>query len=71
MRLLLVGLAFVIFNLYISLRQNPSSALKKSFEPAKRYWLCLLRMSRMLAGAIESLWGIEKVLQIPPCLTFS
>jgi len=28
-RLLLVGLAFVLFNLYITVRQNLSSALKK------------------------------------------
>ena len=70
-RLLLVGLAFVIFNLYITLRQNLSSALKKSLEPAKRFWLSLLRMALMLARAIESLWGIEEVLQIQPCLTFS
>ena len=69
-RLLLVGLAFIIFNLYISLRQNPSSALKKSFEPAKRFWLSLLRMALMLARAIENLWGIEEVLQIQLCLMF-
>ena len=31
-RLLLVGLAFVLFNLYISLRQNLSSALKPSLQ---------------------------------------
>ena len=70
-RLLLVGLAFVIFNLSITLRQNLSSALKKSVEPAKRFWLSLLRLAHMLARAIESLWGIEEVLQVQPCFTLS
>jgi putative transposase len=70
-RLLLVGLAFVIFNLYITLRQSLSSALKQSLEPTKRFWLSLLRIALMLARAIESLWGIEQVLQIQPCGTLS
>jgi hypothetical protein len=64
-------LAFVIFNLYITLRQNLSSALKKSLQPAKRFWLSLLRIALMLRHAIESLWGIEDVLQIQPCSTLS
>jgi hypothetical protein len=70
-RLLLVGLAFALFNLYITLRQNLSSALKKPFESPRRFWLSLRRLALMLARAIERLWGIAEVLQLQPCVTFS
>jgi putative transposase len=70
-RLLLVGLAFVIFNLYITLRQNLSSALKQPLKSPKRFWLSLRRLALMLARAIEHLWGIEEVLQLHPCVTLS
>ncbi len=70
-RLLLVGLAFVLFNLYIALRQNLSSALKKLSEPPKRFWLSLRRLALMLGRAIERLWGTTDVLQHQPCLAFS
>jgi len=62
-RLLLVGLAFVLFNLYISLRQNLSSALKYPLAIPKRFWLSLRRVALLLAHAIERLWGITEVLQ--------
>jgi putative transposase len=70
-RLLLVGLAFVLFNLYIALRQNLSSALKQPLESPKRFWLSLRRLALMLGHAIERLWGIAEVLQLKPCVTFS
>jgi hypothetical protein len=70
-RLLLVGLAFVIFNLYITLRQNLSSALKQPLKSPKRFWLSLRRLALMLARAIERLWSIEDVLQLQPCVTLS
>ena len=70
-RLLLVGLAFVIFNLYITLRQSLSSALKQPLKSPKRFWLSLRRLALMLARAIERLWGIEEVLQLQPCVTLS
>jgi hypothetical protein len=70
-RLLLVGLAFVIFNLYITLRQSLSSALKQPLKSPKRFWLSLRRLALMLARAIEHLWGIEEVLQLHPCVTLS
>ena len=62
-RLLLVGLAFVLLNLYISLRQNLSSALKYPLKIHKRFWLSLRRVAFLLAHAIERLWGITEVLQ--------
>jgi len=70
-RLLLVGLAFVIFNLYITMRQSLSSALKQPLKSPKRFWLSLRRLALMLARAIERLWGIEEVLQLQPCVTLS
>lgn len=70
-RLLLVGLAFVLFNLYIALRQNLASALKKPFESPKRFWLSLHRLALLLGRAIERLWGITEVLQLQPCFALS
>jgi len=70
-RLLLVGLAFVVFNLYITLRQNLSSALKLPVKPPKRFWLSLRRLALMLARAIERLWGFANVLQFQPCFALS
>ncbi len=61
-RLLLVGLAFVLFNLYIALRQNLASALKTLMTVPKRFWLSLRRLAFLLGHAIESFWGIAKVI---------
>lgn len=70
-RLLLVGLAFVLFNLYISLRQNLSSALKHPLQLAKRFWLSLRRLALLLSRAIERLWGTTEVTQLQPCFPLS
>lgn len=70
-RLLLVGLAFVLFNLYIALRQNLSSALKQSLQLPERFWLSLRRLALLLSRAIERLWGITEVLQHQPCFALS
>jgi putative transposase len=70
-RLLLVGLAFVLFNLYITLRQSLASALKQPLESPTRFWLSLRRLALMLGRAIERLWGVADVLQHQPCLAFS
>ena len=70
-RLLLVGLAFVLFNLYITLRQSLSSALKQTVQSPKRFWLSLRRLAFMLGRAIEHLWGVTDVLQLQPCVTLS
>jgi len=70
-RLLLVGLAFVLFNLYIRLRQSLSSALKQPVESPRRFWLSLRRLALMLGRAIERLWGISDVLQFQPCVMLS
>ena len=70
-RLLLVGLAFVLFNLYISLRQSLAYALKKPVESPKRFWLSLRRLASLLGRAIERTWGIADVLQHQPCFVLS
>ncbi len=70
-RLLLVGLAFVLFNLYISLRQSLTSALKKTVESPRRFWLSLRRLAFLISHAIERLWGTTDVLQHQPCIVFS
>lgn len=70
-RLLLVGLAFVLFNLYIALRQYLVSALKKPLESSKRFWLSLRRVAFLLSRAIERLWGTTEVIQHQPCIALS
>ena len=65
-RLLLVGLAFVLFNLYISLRQNLSSALKQPLQLPKRFWLSLRRLALLLSRAIEHLYGTTDIIQLQP-----
>ena len=70
-RLLLVGLAFVLFNLYISLRQNLSSALKQPLHLPKRFWLSLRRLALLLSRAIERLWGSTEIIQLHPCFMLS
>jgi len=70
-RLLLVGLAFVLFNLYISLRQGLSSALKQPSQLPKRFWLSLRRLALLLSRALERLWGTTEIVQRQPCFTLS
>jgi hypothetical protein len=70
-RLLLVGLAFVLFNLYISLRQPLSSALKQPLRLPKRFWLSLRRVALLLSRAIVRLWNFTDVVQLQPCWTLS
>lgn len=70
-RLLLVGLAFVLFNLYISLRQILSSALKQPLKLPKRFWLSLRRLALLISRAIERLWGTTEVIQHQPSAILS
>jgi hypothetical protein len=70
-RLLLVGLAFILFNLYISLRQSLASALKQQLQLPKRFWLSLRRLAFLLSRAIERLWSIADVIQHQPCFVLS
>jgi putative transposase len=60
-RLLLVGLAFILFNLYIANRQHFAIRLKNPVEPFSKFWLTLRRLTRMLAHAVENLFDLADV----------
>jgi len=70
-RLLLVGLAFVIFNLYIANRQHIAICSSNSAKPFSKLWLTLRRLVRMLAHAVEILFGLADVAFRQPHLEFS
>jgi putative transposase len=61
LRLLLVGLAFIIFNLYIALRQHIAICLKNSIVLVSKAWLTLRRLIRMIAHAVEKLFDLASV----------
>jgi len=70
-RLLLVGLAFVMFNLYIAARQHVAICSKNPAQPLSQYWLTLRRLARMLAHAVENLFGLADVMLRHPHFAFS
>lgn len=61
LRLLFVGLAFVLFNLYIALRQHVAVCLKNPVAPLAKSWLTLRRLVRMIAHAVEKLFDLAEV----------
>ena len=61
LRLLLVGLAFVIFNFYIAHRQQIAICLKNPVAPVSKHWLTLRRLVRMIAHAVEKLFDLADV----------
>ena len=61
LRFLLVGLAFVLFNLYIALRQQAAICLKNPLVPVSKSWLTLRRVVRMIAHAVENLFELADV----------
>jgi len=69
--LLLVDLAFVLFNLYIALRQNLTSALKTPLHSPRRFWLSLRRVAFLLSRSLERLWSTTDVIHRQPCSAFS
>ena len=70
-RLLFVGLAFVIFNLYIATRQHIAICLKHPAAPISRSWLTLRRLVRMIAQAVEKLFDFADVVFRHQPFTFS
>jgi putative transposase len=60
-RLLLVGLAFILFNLYIANRQHFAICLKNPAKPFSKFWLTFRRLARMLAHAVEDLFNLADV----------
>lgn len=71
LRLLLVGLAFVLFNLYIALRQHVAVCLKNPVVPIAKSWLTLRRLVRMIAHAVEKLFDLADVVFRHAHFTFS
>jgi putative transposase len=61
LRLLFVGLAFIIFNLYIALRQHIAICLKNPIVLVSKARLTLRRMIRMIAHAVEKLFDLAEV----------
>jgi putative transposase len=55
LRLLLVGLALLVLNLYVALRRGHTWR--------RRQWLTLLRLMKALARAVEAQFGIKSLLQ--------
>lgn len=70
-RLLLVGLAFVIFNLYSANRQPLAICLKNPVAPISAYWLSLRRLVRMLAQAVEKLFDLADAVFRHPAFVLS
>jgi putative transposase len=60
-RLLLIGLAFILFNLYIASRQHFAIRLKNPAKPFSKFGLTLRRLARMLAHAVENLFDLADV----------
>jgi hypothetical protein len=70
-RLLLVGLAFVLFNLYIASRQHIAICLKNPTRPLSKVWLTVRRLVRMIAHAVENLFGLADSVLRQPLFTLS
>lgn len=71
LRLLLVGLAFVLFNVYIAFRQHFAICLKTSAKSFSKLWLTLRRLVRMIAQAVENLFGLAEVVLRHPDFSLS
>jgi hypothetical protein len=71
LRLLLVGLAFVLFNLYIASRQHIAICMKHPTRPLSKLWLTLRRLVRMIAHAVENLFGLADSLLRQPHFSLS
>ena len=70
-RLLLVGLAFVLFNLYITSRRHLAICTKTVSLPFSKLWLTLRRLARMLAHAVENLYSLADVILRHPNFALS
>jgi hypothetical protein len=62
LRLLLVGLAFILVNLYVTLRTQLGSAPRPA-APTGAPWLSLRRLALLLGRAVEQLLGITPIRQ--------
>jgi putative transposase len=71
LRLLLVGLAFILFNVYIASRQHFAICGKTASLLFSKLWLTLRRLARMLAHAVENLYGLADVILRHPNFALS
>jgi hypothetical protein len=70
LRLLLVGLAFILVNLYVALRDCLTTYLLADLKPA-RFWLSLSRLAFLLGRAVEQCLGVTAVIQHRPATILS
>ena len=63
LRVLLVGLALIIYNVYITLRQIYRTS-RQYGRRIRRIWLTLKRMALLLLRIIERLLGVTPIEQI-------
>ena len=61
-RLLLIGLSFILVNLYVTLREQLMTRPRVAVT-STRPWLTLHRLALMLGRAIENLFGISEIVQ--------
>jgi IS4 transposase len=62
LRLLLVGVAFLLYNVYIRFRAHAQTT-RAYGSRSRRLWLTLGRMTRLLQRFLEQLWG---TIEMPP-----
>lgn len=70
LRLLLVGLAFILVNLYVTLRDQLCSVADAATVTSSA-WLSLRRLALLLGRAVEQLLGITVIVQRRRTLLFS
>jgi hypothetical protein len=61
-RLLLVGLAFILVNLYVALRDRLATDTSGRICPV-RFWLSLRRLAFLLGRVVEQQFGVAGVIQ--------
>ena len=70
LRLLLVGLAFILVNLDVALRDRLTTS-SRADEPPAQLWLSLRRLAFLLGRAVEQLLGVTTVVQHHPATMLS
>ncbi len=70
LRLLFVGLALILINLYVTLRTAVQTC-SETGERCRRPWLSLRRLGFLLGRAIDALFGPPTLIQVRPVEGFS
>lgn len=70
LRLLFVGLALILINLYVALRAAVQTC-SQTGERCQRPWLSLRRMAFLIGRAIDALFGRPTLVQVRPVEGFS